>query len=80
MIVDRLISLQFGVYVWTYGDEANYDQRAAQSDMSLIRKLDHAGNGLLTGEYTRGDLHLGPHFDAIDANRHRIVTLQVMRI
>jgi len=80
MIVDHLISLQLGVNVWANGDEARYNQRAAQTDMPLFRKLDRAGNGLLTGEDTRGDLHLGPRFDDIDANRDGIVTLQVMRI
>ena len=59
MIVDHLISLRLGVNVWANGDEARYNQRAAQTDMPLFRKLDRAGNGLLTEEDTRGDLHLG---------------------
>ncbi len=67
------------VNVWANGDEARYNQRAAQTDMSLFRELDRAGNGLLAKEDTRSDLRLGPRFDDIDTNRDGIVTLQEMR-
>ena len=33
--------------VWANGDEAGYNQRAAQSDMSVFRELDRAGNSWL---------------------------------
>jgi hypothetical protein len=71
--------LAHGVYAWANDDEARYNQRAAQADMSLFLELDRAGNGLLAREHTRGDLNLGPRFDDIDTNRDDIVTLQEMR-
>lgn len=61
------------------GDKAAYDQRAAQTDMSLFLELDHAGNGFLGKEDVRGDMRLGTRFDDIDTNRDEIVTLQEMR-
>ncbi len=61
-------------------DEARYNQRAAQTDMSLFRELDRAGNGFLAREDTRGDLNLGPRFDDIDTNRDEIVTLREMQV
>ncbi len=67
------------VNVWANGDEAGYKQRAAQTDMSLFRELDRAGNGFLAREDTRGDLNLGTRFDDIDTNRDEIVTLQEMQ-
>ena len=68
------------VNVRANGDEARYNQRAAQTDMALFRELDRAGNGLLTKENARGDMRLGTRFDDIDTNRDGIVTLQEMRI
>ncbi len=68
------------VNVWANGDEARYNQRAAQTDMSVFRELDRAGNGLLTPADTKGDLRLGPRFNDIDTNRDGIVTLQEMQV
>jgi len=68
------------VNVSANGDEARYNQRAAQTDMSLFRELDRAGNGFLARKDTRGDVNLGPRFDDVDTNRDGIVTLQEMRI
>ena len=61
------------------GDEAGYNQRAAQTDMSLFREMDRAGNGFLTKDNVRGDMRLGTRFDDIDTNRDEVVTLQEMR-
>ena len=66
--------------VWANGDEAGYNQRAAQTDMSVFRELDRSGNGLLTKEDVRGDMRLGTRFNDIDTNRDEIVTLQEMRV
>jgi hypothetical protein len=65
---------------WANGDEASYNQRAAQTDMALFRELDRAGTGLLAREDSRSDLNLGPRFDDIDTNRDGVVTQQEMRI
>jgi hypothetical protein len=67
------------VYAWANDDEARYNQRAAQTDMSLFREMDRAGKGLLTKDDARGDMHLGTRFDDIDTNRDEVVTLQEMR-
>jgi hypothetical protein len=66
------------VNVWADGDEAKYNQRAAQTDMSLFREMDRAGKGLLTKDDVRGDMRLGTRFDDIDTNRDEVVTLQEM--
>ncbi len=66
------------VNAWADGDEARYNQRAAQTDMSLFREMDRAGKGLLTKEDVRGDMRLGTRFDDIDTNRDEVVTLQEM--
>jgi hypothetical protein len=65
--------------IWA-NDEAMYNQRAAQTDMSLFRELDRAGSGFLAREDTRMDMRLGTRFDDIDTNRDGIVTLQEMQI
>ncbi len=62
------------------GDEARYNQRAAQTDMAQFRELDRAGNGLLTKKDVRGDMRLGTRFDDIDTNRDEIVTPQEMKV
>jgi len=67
------------VNAWANGDEARYNQRAAQTDMSLFRELDRSGKGLLTKDDVRGDMRLGTRFDDIDTNRDEVVTLQEMR-
>jgi hypothetical protein len=67
------------VNAWADGDEARYNQRAAQTDMSLFREMDRAGNGFLTKDNVRGDMRLGSRFDDIDTNRDAVVTLQEMR-
>lgn len=64
---------------WANGDEAGYNQRAAQTDMSLFGEMDRAGKGLLTKEDVRGDMRLGTRFDDIDTNRDEVVTRQEMR-
>jgi hypothetical protein len=69
-----------GVIFAADGDEAAYNQRAAQTDMSLFRELAGTGNDFLTREGVRGDMRLGPRFDDIDTNRDEIVTQQEMRI
>ena len=61
------------------GDEARYNQRAAQTDITLFRELDRAGLGLLAREDVRGDMRLGTRFDDIDTNRDEVVTLQEMQ-
>lgn len=61
------------------GDRARYNQRAAQTDLSLYRELDRAGKGFLNKEDVRGNLDLGPRFDDIDTNRDEIVTLREMQ-
>jgi hypothetical protein len=66
------------VNTWADGDEAKYNQRAAQTDMSLFREMDRAGEGRLTKDDVRGDMRLGTRFDDIDTNRDEIVTLQEM--
>jgi len=66
------------VNAWADGDEAKYNQRAAQTDMSLFREMDRAGKGLLTKDDVQGDMRLGTRFDDIDTNRDGIVTLQEM--
>ena len=68
------------VYAWANGDEVSYNQRAAQTDLSVFHELDRAGNGYLTREHTGGDMRLGPRFDDVDTNRDEIVTPQEMRI
>ena len=68
-----------GAAVLAEDDRETYNRRAAQTDMSLFRELDSSGNGFLTREDTRGDLHLGPRFDDIDVNRDGIGTAQEMR-
>jgi hypothetical protein len=65
---------------WAAGDEASYNQRAAQADMSLFRELARAGNDFLTRQDVRGDMRLGPRFDDIDTNRDGTVTQQEMRV
>jgi hypothetical protein len=67
------------VNAWANDDEARYNQRAAQTDMSLFREMDRAGNGLLTKDDVRGDMRLGTRFDDIDTNRDEVVTPQEMR-
>lgn len=62
-----------------YGGEAAYNQRAAQTDLSLFRELDRAGTGVLARRDVQGDLNLGPRFDAIDTNRDEVVTLREMQ-
>jgi len=62
------------------GDEAGYNQRAAQTDMSLFRELARPGNDFLIREDVRGDMRLGTRFDDIDTNRDEIVTQQEMQI
>ena len=66
------------VSAWANGDEARYNQRAAQNDMSQFREMDRAGNGFLTKDNVRGDMRLGTRFDDIDTNRDEVVTLQEM--
>ena len=61
-------------YGWASGDEASYNQRAAQTDLSLFRELDRAATGLLAREDAQSDLNLGPRFDDIDTNRDGVVT------
>jgi Ca2+-binding EF-hand superfamily protein len=61
-------------------DEATYNQRAAQTDMSLFREMDRAGKGYLTYEDIRMDMRLGTRFDDIDTNRDGFVTLQEMQV
>jgi len=70
--------LAYGVNVGANDDEARYNRRAAQTDMSLFRDLDRPGTGRLAKEDARGDLNLGPRFDDIDTNRDAVVTLQEM--
>ena len=65
---------------WANGDEASYNQRAAQTDLSLFRELDRASKGFLSKEDVRGDMRLGTRFDDIDTNRDEVVTAQEMRI
>ena len=67
------------VNAWANGDEARYNQRAAQTDMSLFRELDRSGKGLLTKDDVRGDMRLGTRFDDIDTNRDEVVTLLEMQ-
>jgi hypothetical protein len=67
------------VNAWANDDEARYNQRAAQTDMSLFREMDRAGKGLLTKDDVRGDMRLGTRFDDIDTNRDEVVTPQEMR-
>ena len=67
------------VNAWADGDEAKYNQRAAQTDMSLFREMDRAGKGLLTKDDVQGDMRLGTRFDDIDTNRDGFVTQQEMR-
>ena len=67
------------VNAWANDDQAGYNQRAAQTDMSLFREMGRAGNGLLTKDNVRGDMRLGTRFDDIDTNRDAVVTLQEMR-
>ena len=71
--------LATGVNVWANGDEARYNQRAAQTDMALFREMNRAGNDRLTREEVRGDMRLGARFDDIDTNRDEIVTLQELK-
>jgi hypothetical protein len=61
------------------GDEASYNQRAAQADMAVFRELDRAGKGFLARDDVRGDMRLGTRFDDIDTNRDEIVTLQELQ-
>ena len=61
------------------GDQARYNQRAAQTDMSLFREMSRAGNDFLAREDVRGDMRLGTRFDDIDTNRDGIVTAEEMR-
>jgi len=67
------------VNAWANGDEARYNQRAAQTDMSLFREMDRTGKGLLTKDDVRGDMRLGTRFDDIDTNRDEVVTLLEMQ-
>jgi hypothetical protein len=60
-------------------DEARYNQRAAQTDLSLFLAMDHGGKGRLDKNDTRGDLNLGPRFDDIDVNGDGIITLKEMQ-
>ena len=71
--------LATGVSVWANAEKAGYYQRAAQTDMTLFRELNRAGNGRLTKDEVRGDMRLGTRFDDIDTNRDEIVTLQEMK-
>jgi hypothetical protein len=68
------------VNVGANDDQARYNQRAAQTDLSLFRELDRVGNGFLNKEDVRGDLDLGPRFDDIDTNRDGIVTPREMQV
>jgi hypothetical protein len=67
------------VYAWANDDEARYNQRAAQTDMSLFREMDRAGKGLLAKDDVQGDMRMGTRFDDIDTNRDEVVTLEEMR-
>ena len=71
--------LATGVSVWANAEKAGYYQRAAQTDMTLFREMNRAGNGRLTKDEVRGDMRLGTRFDDIDTNRDEIVTLEEMR-
>ena len=79
IVAAAALLLAYCVNAWANGDEAGYNQRAAQTDMSLFREMDRAGNGLLTKDDVRGDMRLGTRFDDIDTNRDEVVTLQEMR-
>ena len=80
LVAAAALLLAQGAAVPADDDRETYNRRAAQTDMSLFRELDRSGNGFLTREDTRGDLHLGPRFDDIDINRDGTVTPQEMRI
>ncbi len=55
-------------------DRADYSRRAAAADMAAFRQLDLNGDGRLTREEVKNDLHFGPRFNDIDINRDGIVT------
>ena len=72
--------LATGVSVWANAEKAGYYQRAAQTDMTLFREMNRAGDGRLTTDEVRGDMRLGTRFDDIDTNRDEIVTPQEMKV
>jgi Ca2+-binding EF-hand superfamily protein len=60
-------------------DRENFNRRAAEADLALLRQLDLNGDGYLTKDEAKGDLRLGPRFDDIDINRDGVITPQEMR-
>ena len=60
-------------------ERADYNRRAAETDMSVFRELNRSGTGFLTREEIQGDMRLGPRFNDIDVNRDDVVTPQEMQ-
>lgn len=60
-------------------DRENFNRRAAEADLALLRQPDLNDDGYLTKDEAKGDLRLGPRFDDIDINRDGVITQQEMR-
>lgn len=60
-------------------DRENFNRRAAEADLALLRQPDLNDDGYLTKDEAKGDLRLGPRFDYIDINRDGVITQQEMR-
>lgn len=60
-------------------DKADYERRAAASDMALFQSLDRNSDGRVTTAEAHGDLNFGPRFDDMDINRDGVVTMEELQ-
>lgn len=60
-------------------DRADYNRRAADTDMAAFKQLDLNHDGRLTENEARPDLNLYPRFRDIDIDRNGVITLEEMR-
>lgn len=60
-------------------ERQDYYHRAAATDLAVFRSLDRNGDGVVTAEEARGDVHFGSRFNDIDINRDGVVTLEELR-
>ena len=60
-------------------DKADYERRAAATDMTLFESLDRNKDGRVTLSEAHGDLNLGPRFDDMDINRDGVATMEELQ-
>jgi len=74
-----ILALVTSCHVAIADDRADYNRRAAATDLATFRQLDLNRDGRLDAAEAAGDLNLGPRFRDIDINRDGIVTPEEMR-